>query len=159
MPENISDVSLKTVNGGKMLIIMINDSYEKMGSSFTHLIEWMDQKQLEPAGPFFAYFYDTVLDFKKDRIKYEVAVEIDKEVEGEDVIQYREDIDKEAVVATYTGPYEQISDAYEKILKWIDENGYKVNGPAREIYIVNRQQGKYVDPDDFKTEIQIPVMK
>ncbi|MBK5107822.1 MAG: GyrI-like domain-containing protein, partial [Anaerolineales bacterium] len=34
----------------------------------------------------------------------------------------------------HDGPFITIGEAYAAILKWIEANGYKINGPAREIY-------------------------
>lgn len=46
-----------------------------------------------------------------------------------------------------------LTPAYHAIARWIDENGYKILGPAREIFYGSPQSG------DFTAEIQFPVGK
>ncbi len=46
-----------------------------------------------------------------------------------------------------------LTPAYHAIARWIDENGYRIIGPAREIYYGSPQSG------DFTAEIQFPVEK
>ncbi|MFC1786891.1 GyrI-like domain-containing protein [Halobacteriota archaeon] len=44
----------------------------------------------------------------------------------------------------HKGPYEECGPSYERLFKWIAENGKVVSGPTREIYLN--------DPRDVKTE-------
>ena len=46
-----------------------------------------------------------------------------------------------------------LTPAYHAIARWIDENGYRIIGPAREIYYGSPQSG------DFTAEVQFPVEK
>ncbi len=60
------------------------------------------------------------------------------------------------------GPFTTINDGYQAIFKWIEANGYRICGPAREVYIRPADQSKagasQVDPNTV-TEIQYPVEK
>ncbi len=153
------NIEVKSVSAGKMLYILVTESYEKMGKAFDQLSEWMDQKMIKPAGPFFGIFYDTILDPEKKEIKYEVCVQVDSEIEGEDIIRYREDLVQDMVVMTYRGAYEEINSAYDAIFDWLKANNYRVVGASREVYIVRPKFGEPYDPDSLETEIQLPVMK
>ncbi len=60
--------------------------------------------------------------------------------------------------ATHNGPFVTLNEAYNAIGKWIDENGYRIVGPSREIYLRPAKNGSQTDPDTV-TEIQFPVEK
>lgn len=55
------------------------------------------------------------------------------------------------------GPYDDFTPAYNALMRWIEENGYVIAGPNREIYLQGPEAG--VDPADYITEIQFPVRK
>jgi DNA-binding transcriptional MerR regulator len=57
----------------------------------------------------------------------------------------------------HRGPFTTIGEAYNAIGKWIDASGYRICGPAREIYL-RTSGGSQVDPNTV-TEIQFPVEK
>lgn len=65
-----------------------------------------------------------------------------------------------ATMATtiHEGSHSTITQAYEAILAWIEDNGYHIVGPSREIYLHNTLP---IDPDNRAdvTEIQFPVEK
>jgi len=60
-------------------------------------------------------------------------------------------------VYLYVGPYEKVGDAYGKVFQFIEQNGYKMAGPAMEKYLDMNPQA--VKPEDLKTEINVPVEK
>ena len=66
----------------------------------------------------------------------------------------------------YHGSYAGIHAAGQALLTWIGANGFRINGPSREVYLrFGAQQQDYLLPDaylaqeagDFVTELQIPV--
>ena len=57
------------------------------------------------------------------------------------------------------GPFTTLTDAYTAVLKWIESNGYRIIGPAREIYLEPpATPGSQTDPNTV-TEVQFPVEK
>jgi len=159
MPPIVSDVEIKTVNAGKMLAILVTDSYEKMATAVTQLAEWMEQKLIKPSGPFFTIFYDTIMDPDDKSIKYEVCVQVDSEIDGEDVIKFREDLDQEMAVVTFSGAYDKINIAYDAVFNWMSANSYLVNGASREVYINSPINNPEIGENELVTEIQFPVRK
>ncbi len=63
----------------------------------------------------------------------------------------------EAVSVYYQGPYDGVGEAYAFALNWVEQNGYRVTGLARECYIDGIWNK--ADPAEWLTEIQIPVGK
>lgn len=91
-----------------------------------------------------------------------VDAEIIEPIEGNlpetDRIKVRmlEGVDEMACVI-HQGPYENLNQAYAAIMTWIEQNGYKVSGLSRELYL----KGEWLtpDPNEFITEIQFPVSR
>lgn len=63
------------------------------------------------------------------------------------------------------GPFQTVNEAYDAIVKWIEANGYRIAGPAREVTLhatANPEGGaigaNQADPDTM-VEVQFPVEK
>jgi DNA-binding transcriptional MerR regulator len=54
------------------------------------------------------------------------------------------------------GPFATIGQAYQAVMTWIENNGYHISGPCREIYLRYERGG---DQKDYVTEVQFPVSK
>lgn len=72
-----------------------------------------------------------------------------------DTIKFRELPETKVLSIFHKGSYDAISDAYAYIMKYADENGYKVSGLARECYIDGIWNKETVD--EWLTEIQLPI--
>ena len=73
------------------------------------------------------------------------------------VFQELEEI-KGAASLLVAGPYSpNIQLGFNYIAKWIEDNGYQITGPHRTDYI--KGYGSEENPDNFLTEIIIPVTK
>lgn len=55
------------------------------------------------------------------------------------------------------GPYEETDETYKKLMKYIDQEGYEIDGDAIEIALIDWSVTE--NPDEQVTEIQIPVVK
>ena len=62
-------------------------------------------------------------------------------------------------VLIHAGSFVTIGEAYDAILKWMDENGYQIVGPGREIYLREPQPENNQNDPDTVSEIQFPVEK
>ncbi|MRQ97179.1 GyrI-like domain-containing protein, partial [Bacillus anthracis] len=72
---------------------------------------------------------------------------------------HRSDEIKEGMFACvyHHGPYEETDETYKKLMKYIDQEGYKIDGDAIEIALIDWSVTE--NPDEQVTEIQIPVVK
>lgn len=96
--------------------------------------------------------------FKESNVDMEIVELTSAAVPETDRIKYKELPGYETVATLiHKGFYDRLSDSYTVLLKWIEENGYKICGPNMEIYIA----GEWCtdNPDEYITEIQIPVQK
>lgn len=58
----------------------------------------------------------------------------------------------------YHGPLEKIGDGIKPLLQWIERQGYRINGPTREVYLRGPERHSQTDPNVI-VEIQFPVEK
>lgn len=111
-----------------------------------------DFKCAEPAYEFCEYL-DGEYKEENIRIRHNEAV-VCKGKENAH-IKFR-DIPETRVLSIYhKGAYDQIGKAYAYIMKYAEENGYKIAGLARESYIDGIWNKEYVE--DWLTEIQLPI--
>ena len=75
---------------------------------------------------------------------------------------------KTAACVVHTGEYATIYQAYNALLEWIEANGYRMAGPAREVYLRYTADGLGIDlpptylarnANSYVTELQLPVEK
>lgn len=56
----------------------------------------------------------------------------------------------------YVGLYDNLGEAYLKLTKWIEENGYKINGVPYEQYMTDPLQ---TEPDKNQVNVYMPIIK
>jgi effector-binding domain-containing protein len=64
---------------------------------------------------------------------------------------------EQAVATIHKGAYDTIGAAYTALGKWIEVNGYQMNGPCREVYFTDPRSS--TPPGEYVTEIRMPVSK
>lgn len=57
--------------------------------------------------------------------------------------------------AVWSGPFAEFTKLHPMLLRWIDANGYRVDGPSREIYI----RLDHAAPETSVTEVQYPIAR
>jgi len=63
----------------------------------------------------------------------------------------------EMACIVHVGSYESVQPAGQAVLHWIEENYFKINGNLRGVYVKSMKDTQ--NPDEFVTEIQVPVVK
>lgn len=104
-------------------------------------------------------FHDN--EYKEGDVDIEVTVELAEDwpqgrAEGAVTFRKLEAVPQAATIR-FSGPYEGTNAACEKLAAWIEQNGYAMDGITRSHMIVSPGCG--VRPEDYLTEIQIPVRK
>lgn len=127
------------------------------GVLWHELMAHLTQQQAKFAGPCLSLYYDE--EYKEKDWDIEVCQPIDGDVQATDRVRVRElaGVEKMACVVHH-GPFVTIGEAYEALMKWTSENGYRIAGPAREVYLRSAEEGNQNDPNTL-TEIQFPVEK
>lgn len=105
------------------------------------------------------YCYISYLDgeYKEKDIKIRYAEAVEKFGVETEVVKFMQTTPITAVCIYHKGPYENLRESYNIILKYIEDNGYEIIDNARECYIDgcwNKDSS-----DDYLTEIEFPVRK
>lgn len=90
-------------------------------------------------------------------IQVEAVAPIYQPLQGSDRVRIYElpAVDQMACVVHH-GPFATLGQAYQAVVSWIEENGYHIIGPCREIYLRYERGG---DQKNYVTEVQFPVSK
>lgn len=150
----IKQVPDERVAGAKTVV----PNYENMGGVFDKLFEqsfgFVYGHGAQAAGCGTAVFYD---DGSMQNVLVEAAVPI-----GDAPLQSSNGVEVHVLAGTDTmastihkGAFNNVGEAYDALMKWVEANGYRPAGPARELY----HQFDRDDTSKHVTEIQIPVAK
>lgn len=130
-------------------------SYDAMGELWGELVSHIEKNNSSILPGCTTIYYDP--GYKENNVDCEVIELVSKPVPSTDRIKYREVEGGTMATIIHKGTYENFNQTYNGLLKWIEENGYITCGPNREIYWEGEWTGKA--PEDFITEIQIPVKR
>jgi DNA-binding transcriptional MerR regulator len=127
-------------------------------SLWDELIAYLKQQGARMIGPPMAIYHDK--EFKERDWDIEVVMPIVDELAAKNGVKVYDlpSFEKMACVV-HKGPFATIGEAYDALAKWIDQNGYQIVGPGRELNL--RLPDKLGDQNDPNTvnELQFPVEK
>ena len=127
-------------------------------SLWDELIAYLEKQKAHMIGPPMALYHDP--DFKERDWDIEVCMPIiDDMAASKSVKVYNLPGSEKMACVVHNGPFSTIGEAYDALAKWIDQNGYHIVGPGRELNL--RLPDKPGDQNDPNTvnEIQFPVEK
>jgi effector-binding domain-containing protein len=151
------DVIIKKVE--PLPIASIRDiipSYSQQQHLWMEVAEYLQKENIKILPPCLVIYYDP--GFKESQVDIEVAEHVNQTAAGNGRVTFRtlEAVEDMACIV-HKGSYETIYKSYGIIMKWIEDNGYKVTGPNRELYLEG--EWSVSTPEEYITEIQIPVQK
>lgn len=127
-------------------------------SLWDELIGYLTRTGTRMIGPPMAIYHDP--EFREQDWDIEVVMPLSEAIPSSERVQVYELPGAEMMACVvHTGPFATIGEAYDAIAKWIDQNGYHIVGPGRELNL--RLPDKLGDQNDPNTvnEIQFPVEK
>lgn len=149
-------VEFQTVSSVTGFVIHMSGSYDQHPDAVGQLYAYLDEKGIKPGAPFGVYL-NTPAEVPEDSLRWMVGVEVPEGTEAADPFEVIEvDEIETAAVMICTGPYGQTTKCYDAMLKWIDENGCKVTGPCREIWMDDMMT---TAEENLRTKIIFPVEK
>jgi len=160
----IQKVEFVSVPPMKVLGFKEKSSIENMVENMEKILTCVgDTKEIEAFGsPIFIYHVQDA-PTSEDPEACDVLIEICVPVEGENISCADEfkvyTLDGgQMISAIYKGPYEDIWEEKDKLYDFIEEKGFEVIGPERDVFIGNLEEDDENDKEDH-TEILIPVKK
>lgn len=151
-------VTLKTVPAEKVVSLKsVVADYSREEDLWKRMFEFC-QKQNIPVdkGGIFSIYPDD--EYKEQDVEIEIAVPIKNLQENNGDFIYKELPEIPCTVTVqYQGSYEHITAAWNAAARWIEEQGYEINGVMRGYGI--KHPMNETNPAEYCTEIQIPVNK
>jgi effector-binding domain-containing protein len=77
--------------------------------------------------------------------------------QSKDGIEIRELPAGRCISLLHKGPYEQLSRSYEKALAYVNQKGYQLSAPCREVYLKGPGMIFRGNPKNYLTEIQLMI--
>lgn len=145
------EVEEKVVDTVLMAGVRMRGHYSECGKGFAQIGKSMGR--FISGKPFCLYFDD---DHPREDADFEACMPISKrkEVEG---ISVRELPGGKCVALLHRGPYEEIGRSYEAIGAYLNEKGYRLKPPCREIYLKGPGMLFKGNPKNYLTELQFIV--
>jgi DNA-binding transcriptional MerR regulator len=127
-------------------------AYNQVGQLFGALFR--DFPGSAARGPCFAIWHDD--EHKDQDVDAEACVPVDEKYQGLPTIRCADLPTVKVASVIHHGAYNTLTQSYQMVPKWVEANGYQVQGPIREIYL---QCGEPLrqDDDSYVTEIQVPI--
>lgn len=152
------EVVLKTVPpmlvASRLVTIPTNDQVPKyLDEAYREVFGYIEQQGVKPAGTCFTVWHQSPDVYANEDA--EAAVPLTKQLPGTERVKVYELPQVEVASVVHQGDFEDFTQGHTALMKWVEDNGYRINGPYREIYYEH-------DPnhmDESATEIQYPVEK
>lgn len=131
-------------------------AYDQQHILWQELEAFLAQAGVKPSGPCLTLYYDS--EYRQSDVDVEVCEPVETEFPQNSRIRLKElpEVENMACII-HTGRYENLTQTYAVLFKWLDAHGYAICGPNREVYLVNIDNND--NPDEYITEIQFPVTK
>lgn len=152
MPE------VRKVEAGKLLCVEETGSYWKLSLLFGQLQEFLQARRVPAKGECLAIIYDLPATANPERLHYAAAVELAGEITGNGEITVIIQPAGWVACETCRGPWEGRPEVYRRLAAWAEEQGYRINGPAREFFLESVPKNAE-DYSQALIEVQLPVEK
>ncbi|MCB1242115.1 MAG: GyrI-like domain-containing protein [Verrucomicrobiales bacterium] len=123
-----------------------------MGPAIAEVLEAVASQGIGPVGPVFAHhsrITPEVFDF-------EVGVPVSGPLLPVGRVRAGELPGALVLRTIYTGPYEELHDAWREFKDWVGRNGYEVSSHPWETFLSD--SGKDLDPSTYRTELNFPLL-
>ncbi|MGB9700851.1 MAG: GyrI-like domain-containing protein [Thermodesulfobacteriota bacterium] len=152
MPE----VSLKFFMPVKVASTEQMSPREQIKKAIQEIDTFLKEKKVKVLGSVLALVHDDPKAVDPSQAHCEICLPISGKIKGESTVKDKELAKGAFACITHKGPLEKLGETYQVILKWIEENGYMIAGPVREIYQkgLNEPGGQ-----EYVIELQFPVRK
>lgn len=121
-----------------------------LGQAYGRIMQYMGELGEAQAGePYVAYYNMDMAD-----LDIEVGIPVARTLTGKDEVLAKEIPAGLVATCVYTGPYHEISPAYEALGQWMEANGFHPSGVAYEYYLNDPMD---TPPQELQTRIVFPL--
>ncbi len=154
MKYNVILKKLPEVIVASMRTIIPN--YDAFNQVYPQMGKYMEDQKVKCSIPEYCFTIYHDGEYKEKDIDVEICEAVTDYGENCEKIKFKKiDSVETAACVLHKGPYSTIGMAYGAVMKWIEENNYKVDGLPRESYIDGVWNKE--NPEEWLTEIQVPI--
>jgi AraC family transcriptional regulator len=150
-------VEVKEISPMRVVFLRHVGPYSEVGATWSRLMSWAGPRGLlGPSMKTFGIVHDDPAVTAADKIRYDACVVVTRPVKAEGEFGVLELPGGRHAVATHRGPYETLSQTYQRLYgAWLPKSGYELGDtPAFEQYLNSPQSAK---PEDLMTLIHVPI--
>jgi effector-binding domain-containing protein len=131
-------------------IIPVGEMPAVLGKAYGAIMEHMGEMGEQPAGmPFVAYY-----NMDMQALDIEIGFPAPRALPGKGDVQPSAIPASLAATCEYTGPYEELAEAYNTLTAWVEETGHEPTGIVYEYYLNGPMDS---EPSGYKTRIVFPL--
>lgn len=127
--------------------------YRAIGAAFGGLLEALDAQQIAPTGPMFALYYDDPAQTPIAELRARACMPVSAGTSARGSLRFDVLPSTTVVYAVAAGAYSEVPRCYPALLAYLEERGWQLAGPIREVY-VNPEVA--LDGGELMTEVQLP---
>ncbi len=146
--QNNYKISITTTKDMPILSSRQRMSVEDFGKYYGILFTKIAREAITTTGDVLAIYHDD--EFDENDSDIEVGIGIKDASKASRVIS-----GGKCAVTMHKGSYANLTEAYAAVVRWINENGYKIAAPPYEIYRISHVDN--VPADEWETDIYFPV--
>ncbi len=150
------EVVVKDVEPFWYVSMAFKGSLTQMESNINRFMQEFFGQGLMPVGPGLSVYHNSPMEVKEEDLSWEFGFTVGQDVDVKEPLKRVEVKGMKAAVYLLTGPYDGLPGAWEKVIKWVGEQGYEAVYPVYDRYLNNPMQ---VKPEELKTEIIVPIKK
>jgi DNA gyrase inhibitor GyrI len=136
--HSLGPVAVDTIPAVTVLMLSRTGSYAQTGAAINELMAYVMPKGIIRGGPFGIY-YDDPAEVAPDSLRWAVCVPVAAGSAAEEPFVLTELPAVAAAAALCTGPYSGMGSCFQELGQWIADQGYIIDGPAREHWLSNPQ--------------------
>jgi DNA-binding transcriptional MerR regulator len=150
------EVAIKQVPAQIVASVRDTIPVSNLAPLFNEVFGYLAQVRVNPLGPPMGIYHDQ--EFNPEAADMEVAVPVGAAVpEGGRVRSYELPAVEEMACVVHQGAYDSIGGTYGQLMAWVEQHGYRIAGPVREVYLRGPESGD--DAATYVTEIQLPLAR
>jgi len=107
------------------------------------------------AEPEYSFQINHDKEYKESDVDVEICRQVQSKGKNSGGIIFKELPQTKVVSLLHKGHYQTLGQGYAYVIKWIEENGYKINGEIRQSHI--KGHWNCDDVNEWLTELQVPV--
>jgi effector-binding domain-containing protein len=150
-------ITVQQVEAFAYVCLQQKGPFDKIQEAIGSLIQEMQAQNVVPAGPLMGIYFNSPDQVKPEDLQWEIGFPVTSQALIQPPLQKKEWNLTQVVVSMHQGPYEKTGETIQKMMEWMEANGYAPAGPFLERYMdMNPEELK---PEELKTEVWIPCQK